>query len=189
MNMSRIASPALAFYLKHPADFSALCYLEDKPDVNAEDWQKFLDVVDKACDQAADLVIACREEALKLFAARFNVASRMSLKKVQEDWYAYGELTPKSAKSLKIYLGCALDADHAGVPFLIPYLAPGRTESIADLRTRVRNVDSSLDLPTAEWLEGYTCVVLCLIPLTPHADLDEAVAACVKPFVKLAQTL
>lgn len=192
--MARLTSPALAFYLNHARDCDALWGLDDAPKgVPDDDWKKFVAVKAKANEQAAELLIACREEIITLFIGRFNVASRMSVGSVQTEWASSASLTPKSAKGSKVWvgcgLGCGLSVEQPGDVFLYPYVDSPRASERAGLRARLQSLRLSfLPLPADQAL-GDECIVLSLIPFRPETDLDEAMAACVKPFLELAKGL
>ena len=179
-------APALAFYLQHAKDFDALCQLDEPPKgVEARDWQKFLDVVDKASEQGAKIVIACRDGAVEAFSARFNPGEKTRPATAKQDWVAYGQLREKKPKTLKsFYVGCGLSHDPAGRVFLWPYVYAHRSAR-TELLDRVNAARLSWALPKADWLTD--CVPLALIPIEPKSDLGEVTAACGKHFVELAR--
>ena len=138
--MSRTPSPSLAFYLKHPTDCDALWELDGAPDkVSEDDWRKFGAVQAKAAEQAAELLIACRDQAMQPFSARYTLGYRQPTKAVLREWYAFGELVGKKAKAIKaFYVGCSLGPDPDGAPFLYPYIAPARVSARAELLARLK---------------------------------------------------
>jgi hypothetical protein len=189
--MPRFPSPALAFYLKHAADYEALWEIDEPPHgVLDADWKKFEAVRTKASEQAAELLIACRDEAMSAFSPRFSAGAKTQPKTVQQNWFAWGELTGRKPKTLnKFYVGCALGADPTGLVCLQPYVAPGRVSERPELLSLLRGLRLPWEIPTAEWLEGDDSITLCLVPLRPESDLNELSGACAKPFRELAKTL
>jgi len=186
--MSRTPSPALAFYLRHPADFDALGDLDEAPKgVSAEDWQKFSDVAMKAGEHAANVVIACRDRAVQAFSTRFRVNSKTRPPKARQSWWANAEMHATKPNALKsFYLVCGLGADPDERTFLYSCVMPARAAERKDLLDRLKAAKLSV-LP-ADWIDD-DCITLALVPVDPKTDLEAAMAACVQPLLELARAL
>jgi hypothetical protein len=192
--MSHPVPPSLAFYTRHPLDIDALCELDVKPDgVDETEWNKFLQVMALAGQQAAELVVQCRDRGLEELArsGKIEVVSRGTPKTAAKYWYSWAEVSVKSAakKRFKLYLGAGVAADPKGAVWLVPYVAvPGGAARNATLRRRLAELKAVPTDGDTSWFDSGSAP-LTRIPLQQSSDLDAMADAAAAAFSQLADVI
>lgn len=197
--MTRPVPPALAFYARHPHDNDALAALEGKPDgVDEAEWQKWLEVIGLASQQAGALVMECRDDALEVLGKRVEVLWRNKMKNAAQNWCAWADVSVvdagkgggKAPPKLSVGVGVAAGPQVPEVQeraFVCPYLwvAGGQVRARA-LREALRAADVPFFQGDTAWFGEGGNVVLAMIPLREGGDLEKIVAESRRVFEGLA---
>lgn len=186
--------PALAFYLEHGRSRDLLWELGEggrvPPEISAEDWQKFLDVMARASSQVVPWLEEAREQGIAALKRRADVIARS--RKTAQDWYAWADLRIKPKRGLKglsigVEIGAYPEGEGDGSPpcYFSSYLiVAGGDGPRRDLHERLVKEGATEAKLGADWF-GIDCISLGFFPVERDTDPNTVIQASTACFAQL----
>lgn len=189
--MTRL-DPSIGFYLRHADDVEALEELEAAPpDVDTDDWARFLDVNARARQHIATLITAARDEGARVIQPHAVVSSAARDPMILRDHAAWAELKPRKRTRFekKLYVGASIGGPPGPDRYLLSYVAcSGGLSATRTLKGMLVAGGAAPETPDDSFEWFFTdAVILDMAKMVADGEIESLLASSKMAFERLKE--